>query len=97
MRLDLFLKASRLVPRRTVARQLCDAGRIHVNGVAAKASKDVNAGDEIRLDRGSRQTAVRIRELPTNKQVSRAGAPLLFDVLSDKYDRNEEITSPIVP
>ncbi len=44
MRLDLYLKLSRLVPRRTGAKELCDAGEVRVNGLGAKAGRDVHAG-----------------------------------------------------
>ena len=49
MRLDLYLKMSRLVPRRTGAKELCDAGEVMVNGLAAKAGRDVHPGDRITL------------------------------------------------
>ena len=47
MRLDKFLKVSRLIKRRTVANEACDAGRVMVNGKPAKASTNVKVGDEI--------------------------------------------------
>ena len=84
MRLDLFLKTSRLVLRRSVARQLCDAGRIDVNGFAAKASRDVKAGDEIEIRRGPKRTVVRVREIPAVKQVSRAEAGALIEIIKDE-------------
>jgi ribosomal 50S subunit-recycling heat shock protein len=54
MRLDLFLKTSRLVKRRTVAQEMCVAGRVLVNGQEAKPAKDVNPGDVITLKFSSR-------------------------------------------
>ena len=83
MRLDLFLKASRIVVRRSVARQLCDAGAIRVNGIVAKASKELKVGDEIEIMRGPRYTVYCVNELPTSKQVSRSDATLLVEVISD--------------
>lgn len=83
MRLDLFLKASRVVLRRSVARQLCDAGAIKVNGVTAKASKELKAGDEIEIKRGPRRTTFRIVAIPTSKQVSKVDASSLVEVISD--------------
>jgi ribosomal 50S subunit-recycling heat shock protein len=83
MRLDLFLKASRIVLRRSVARQLCDAGAIKVNGVVGKASKELKTGDEIEIRRGIRHTVYRVTELPTSKQVTRADASSLVEVMSD--------------
>ncbi len=47
MRLDLFLKTSRLIARRSLAQQFCDAGLIKINNLTAKSSRDVKAGDEI--------------------------------------------------
>ena len=83
MRLDLFLKASRVVLRRSVARQLSDAGGIKVNGIQAKASKDLKAGDEIEVKRGPRRTTFRIVAIPASKQVSKADASSLVEVISD--------------
>ena len=54
MRLDKYLKESRLVKRRTVANELCDAGRVMINGKPARASKDVEIGDIIEIQSGER-------------------------------------------
>jgi len=83
MRLDLFLKTSRLVLRRSVARQLCDAGAIKVNSVVAKASKELKAGDEVEIKQGPRHTIFRIVSIPISKQVSKADATSLVEVISD--------------
>lgn len=83
MRLDLFLKASRVVLRRSIARQLCDAGAIKVNGVVTKASKELKPGDEVEIKRGSRRTTYRVVAIPSSKQVSRADAASLVEVISD--------------
>jgi ribosomal 50S subunit-recycling heat shock protein len=89
MRLDLFLKASRVVLRRTVARQLCDQGAIKVNGVAAKASKELKPGDEIEIKRGIQQTQLRVIALPTSKQVSRAVVSSLVEIISHVKEREQ--------
>ncbi len=52
MRLDKYLKVSRIVKRRTVANELCDAGRVEANGKAARASYDVKVGDILTLNLG---------------------------------------------
>lgn len=83
MRLDLFLKASRVVLRRSVARQLCDAGAINVNGIVAKASKELKAGDDLEIKRGPRRTTFRVLAIPTSKQVSKADAHSLVEVIGD--------------
>jgi ribosomal 50S subunit-recycling heat shock protein len=92
MRLDLFLKASRLVLRRSVAKQLCDAGAVKVNGVSARASRELSIGDEISIKRGLRTTVARIVAIPTNKQVSRGDASALVDVISDVKEQD-----PLLP
>ena len=84
MRLDQFLRASRLVLRRTVAQELCEAGAVSVNGAAARQSRTVRPGDEITLKRRDRQLTVRVREVPTTKQVSRSEAHALYEVLGER-------------
>lgn len=54
MRLDKYLKVSRIIKRRTVANEACDAGRVSVNGKPARASYDVKVGDRIEISFGSR-------------------------------------------
>ena len=62
MRLDKFLKVSRLIKRRTVANEACDAGRVTVNGKPAKASVKVKVGDIIEISFGTRQVKVEVLE-----------------------------------
>ena len=83
MRLDLFLRASRLVLRRTVAQELCEAGAVLVNGAAARASRAVREGDEINISRRGRALTVRVLTIPQAKQVSRADSASLDEVVSD--------------
>lgn len=84
MRIDLFLKASRLCPRRTVAQELCDAGAVEINGAPSKSSRTVRLGDLITLRRRHRVTTVRILSIPATKQVARHEATSLYEVLSDE-------------
>lgn len=60
MRLDKFLKVSRLIKRRTVANEACDAGRVLVNGKTAKASAAVKAGDTIEVSFGNKEVKVEV-------------------------------------
>ncbi|MGYP002768525647 len=60
MRLDKFLKVSRLIKRRTVANEACDAGRVLVNDKVAKASVNVKAGDIIEIQFGTRSVKVEV-------------------------------------
>ena len=83
MRLDLFLKASRLTLRRTVAQALCEAGAVSVNNVPAKSSRSVQVGDEIALRRRHQLLTVRVLALPATRQTSRNDASSLYEILSD--------------
>ena len=84
MRLDLFLKASRLCPRRTVAQKICEAERVEVNGNPAKSSHAVKAGDEILIRSHSKLKKVRVLTVPTGRQTSRKEARTLVEVLSEE-------------
>ena len=84
MRLDLFLKVSRLCPRRTGAQQLCDAGLISVNDNRAKSACAIKSGDEISIRRHDRITRVRVLSLPAASQVSRKEAATMYAVLSEE-------------
>ena len=63
MRLDKFLKVSRLIKRRTVANEACDAGRVLVNGSVAKASDKVKVGDIIEIQFGTRTVKVEVLDI----------------------------------
>ena len=63
MRLDKYLKVSRLIKRRTVANEACDNGRISVNGRVVKASYDVKVGDKIEISMGMRTVAVEVLQV----------------------------------
>ena len=84
MRLDLFLKTSRLIARRSLAQEFCDAGLIKINGAAAKSAREVKAGDEIEIKRHTRLTRVRVLEVPARKQVARGEAANLFEIISEQ-------------
>ena len=63
MRLDTFLKVSRLIKRRTVANEACDAGRVLVNGAVAKASVKVKPGDIIEIQFGTKTVKVEVLDI----------------------------------
>lgn len=79
MRLDKYLKVSRLIKRRTVANEACDAGRISVNGTVAKASYDVKVGDVIEIGFGTR--TVKVEVLDVSEVVRKEEAKELFKYL----------------
>ena len=82
MRLDLFLKLSRLCPQRTVAQKLCDAGIVLLNGRVAKPAHEVKAGDEITIRRSDRETVARILAVPVTRSVARRDAGKLIEIVS---------------
>lgn len=81
MRLDKYLKVSRLIKRRTVANEVADAGRILVNGKVAKASLAVEPGDVIEITFGNRPVKVRVlsSEEPRSKDVARE----MYEVIAE--------------
>ncbi|MCL6517708.1 RNA-binding S4 domain-containing protein [Alicyclobacillus sp.] len=80
MRIDKFLKSSRLVKRRTVAKELADAGRVAVNGRVAKAGTEVVPGDIVTLRYGNRTVEVRVLRLLENPRKDAAGE--MYELLS---------------
>lgn len=81
MRLDKYLKVSRLIKRRTVANEACDGARVTVNGKAAKASYDVKLGDEITVVFGSKAVTVRVLDIrDTTKKTEAIG---MYEVISE--------------
>ncbi|MBQ8941714.1 MAG: RNA-binding S4 domain-containing protein [Firmicutes bacterium] len=79
MRLDKYLKVSRIIKRRTVANEACDSGRVTVNGKTAKASVDVKPGDIIEIAFGSNTTRVEV--LAVKEVVRKDDAQSMFRVL----------------
>lgn len=79
MRLDKFLKVSRLIKRRTVANEACDAGRVMVNDKPAKASQNVKVGDIIEIGFGSK--AVKVEVLDVQETTKKDEAKELYKYL----------------
>jgi len=90
MRLDQYLRASRLVLRRTMAQELCEAGAVRVGGVAARSSRAVRVGDEITLARRERLLTVRVLEVPSARQTSKHEAATLYEVIGDERRVEDE-------
>ena len=81
MRLDKYLKVSRLIKRRTVAAEACDGGKVCVNGKTAKASYSVKVGDVIEIQFGQRLLRVRVESI--NEYAGKADAPAMYSEISD--------------
>jgi ribosomal 50S subunit-recycling heat shock protein len=84
VRLDQFLKLSRIVKRRTQAKELCDDGVVKVNGLPAKPSKSIKPGDVVEIDTITRYFKFRILEVPKSKNVPKKKAKELIEILEDR-------------
>lgn len=80
MRLDKYLKVSRLIKRRTVANEVSDMGRVYVNGLPAKAAKQLKIGDEISIEYANKTVKVRVVKIPQNN-VSVQEASTLYEII----------------
>jgi ribosome-associated heat shock protein Hsp15 len=83
MRLDVFLKTSRLIKSRSVAQEFCDAGMVEINGSSAKSSKEVKAGDKLTIRRRNRVSEYSIESIPAQKQIPKDKAPELYRIISE--------------
>lgn len=79
MRLDKYLKVSRLIKRRTVANEACDADKISVNGKIARASYDVKVGDEIEINMG--KTPLKVKVMKVVEVVGKDGSSELYSII----------------
>ncbi|MEH7380103.1 RNA-binding S4 domain-containing protein [Bacillus sp. JJ1533] len=82
MRLDKFLKVSRLIKRRTLAKEVADQGRILINGLAAKASSNVKIGDELTIRFGQKVVTVKIEDL--QETTKKEDATKLYSVVKEE-------------
>lgn len=80
MRLDKFLKVSRLIKRRTVANEVSETGRVYVNDLPAKPAKQLKEGDIIKIEYANRNVTVRVVKIPLNN-VSVQEASTLYETL----------------
>ncbi len=81
MRLDKYLKVSRLIKRRTVANDACDGARVSVNGKSAKASYDVKVGDVITIAFGTKNVSVRVLDIREIQKKTEASN--LYEIISE--------------
>ncbi|MBD7939346.1 MULTISPECIES: RNA-binding S4 domain-containing protein [Cytobacillus] len=87
MRLDKFLKVSRLIKRRTLAKEVSDQGRIAINGLEAKASTNVKVGDELSIRFGQKVTKVRIDKI--QETTRKDDAAEMYTILSEERMNQE--------
>ena len=88
MRIDKFLKVSRLVKRREVAKELCDAGKVALNGKPAKPSSEVMTGDRLALTLGLRRITVELLEIKpyANKETASSLYQIVEDVVEERTE-----------
>ena len=79
MRLDKYLKVSRLIKRRTIAKEACEKGRVQINGKVAKSSSDVKVGDILKLTFGEKVVEYRVTEV--KEHVMKDEAKELYEAL----------------
>ncbi|NTW59590.1 MAG: RNA-binding S4 domain-containing protein [Nitrospirae bacterium] len=92
MRLDLFLKTTRLVKRRTVAQEMCDGGRVLVNGSPAKSAKEVRPGDLLRLLYASRTLDIEVLGVPASSKNVRTPPEELYRITGEQRLQHENNT-----
>lgn len=86
MRLDKFLKVSRIIKRRTIAKDIADQGRIAVNGQVAKSSTKVGIGDQLAIKFGNKTLIVKIEAIKDTTK--KAEATDMYSVVEEKYEDN---------
>lgn len=96
MRLDKWLKVSRLIKRRTIAQMACDQGRVYVNERPAKSGTDMKVGNIVHLELGSRALTVKVLIVPTGS-VPAQDASTLYEIIEEiKRERNSRMVGRLV-
>lgn len=88
MRLDKYLKVSRILKRRSVSKELADQQRVIVNGRKAKPSTNVEVNDKITILFGNKELVIKVLDTP--KQVSKNDATLMFEIISETFVERKE-------
>jgi ribosomal 50S subunit-recycling heat shock protein len=88
MRLDLFLKWSRIILRRTLAKEMCDAGRVTINGSEARAAREVRVGDSIEVQLIRRRVKFRVRSIPAHAPGKEGGREML-ELLEERRNNSD--------
>ncbi|MFI3083136.1 RNA-binding S4 domain-containing protein [Streptococcus sp. 2022WUSS135] len=90
MRLDKYLKVSRIIKRRTVAKEVADKGRIKVNGILAKSSTDLKVNDQVEIQFGNKVLTVKVLEMKDSTK--KEDALKMYEIISEKrIEKDEEI------
>ncbi|HEM3601576.1 RNA-binding S4 domain-containing protein [Streptococcus suis] len=90
MRLDKYLKVSRIIKRRTVAKEVADKGRIKVNRILAKSSTDLKVNDQVEIQFGNKLLTVKVLEMKDSTK--KEDALKMYEIISEKrIEKDEEI------
>lgn len=90
MRLDKYLKVSRIIKRRPLAKEVADKGRIKVNGILAKSSTDLKVNDQVEIQFGNKLLTVKVLEMKDSTK--KEDALKMYEIISEKrIEKNEEI------
>ncbi|MDG3213989.1 RNA-binding S4 domain-containing protein [Streptococcus suis] len=88
MRLDKYLKVSRIIKRRTVAKEVADKGRIKVNGILAKSSTDLKMNDQIEIQFGNKLLTVKVLEMKDSTK--KEDSLKMYEIISEKRIETDE-------
>ncbi len=88
MRLDKFLKVSRIIKRRTLSKEITESGRVKVNGKVAKPSTTLKIGDEIEIEFGRTMLTVKVKEL--REHVLKQDSTLLYEIIDEQRIERED-------
>lgn len=88
MRLDKFLKISRIIKRRSVAKEVADKGRIQINGKLAKSSSDVKVGDQLKIQFGNKTMEVKVNEL--HESTKKEDTQKMYEIISEIRKQNTD-------
>jgi ribosomal 50S subunit-recycling heat shock protein len=91
MRLDKFLKVSRIIKRRTIAKEVCDKGRIEINGRPGKAGSDVKVGDRLTIGFGRKTLEVEILVVAENMRASEAVS--MYQIIREIIEKGSDETA----
>lgn len=89
MRLDKFLKVSRLIKRREVAKELCDIGAVIINGKIAKPSAEVNGGETLEIAMGRHHLKIKVLEV--RPYANKETASSLYEIIEDRVEERSEL------
>lgn len=86
MRLDKFLKISRIIKRRSVAKEIADQGRVFINGKVAKSSTNVSVGDQLEINFGNKKLTVKVEDIKDTTKKDEAQN--LYTVVAEEYQKD---------